>query len=37
MPNLWSKVSKQLYDRGYKFEEMLEYSEKIPTALLQWY
>lgn len=35
MPNLWSKVSRQLYNGGYKFDEMLEYSEKIPTALLQ--
>lgn len=34
-PHLWSHISKQLYDLGYRFEEMNEVSMEVPTALLE--
>ena len=34
-PHLWSHVSKQLYDLGYRFEEMNEVTTEVPTALLE--
>lgn len=33
-PKLWAFVSKQLYDLGYRFEEMNEVSMEVPTTLL---
>jgi hypothetical protein len=34
-PHLWAHISKQLYDLGYRFEEMNEISTEVPTALLE--
>lgn len=34
-PHLWAHISKQLFDLGYRFEEMNEVSMKVPTALLE--
>lgn len=34
-PHLWSHISKQMYDLGYRFEEMNEVSMGVPTALLE--
>ena len=34
-PKLWANISKQLWDLGYRFEEMNEVSMEIPTALLE--
>ena len=33
-PKLWAYVSKQMYDLGYRFEEMNEVSMEVPTTLL---
>lgn len=34
-PNLWSSVSKQMYELNYRFPEMLEMHEQMPTAILE--
>lgn len=33
-PKLWAYVSKQLFDLGYRYEEMNEVSLEVPTTLL---
>ena len=34
-PHLWAHISKQLYELGYRFEEMNEVSLEIPTAVFE--
>lgn len=34
-PKLWANISKQLWDNGYRFDEMYEVSMEVPNALLE--